>query len=55
MIAAAAVYLRYHRTDRRITPRALWDVFLWLSALALALVAVYGIYHVWVQAKNLLR
>ncbi|MBI4602164.1 MAG: Nramp family divalent metal transporter [Planctomycetes bacterium] len=39
MIAAAAVYLRYRRTDRRLQPGRLWDAFLWLSMLALVAVA----------------
>ncbi|MGE3804439.1 MAG: TIGR03067 domain-containing protein, partial [Gemmataceae bacterium] len=44
MIAAAAVYLRYRRTDRRLLPGNLWDVLLWLSALVLFVVAGYGIW-----------
>ncbi len=44
MIAGAAVYLRYRRTDRRITPGMLWDIFLWLSMLALFATALYGLW-----------
>ncbi len=50
MIAGAAVYLRYRRTDRRITPGVLWDVLLWLSMLALFAAAVYGL---WDSYKSL--
>jgi Mn2+/Fe2+ NRAMP family transporter len=42
MIATAAIYMRYCRTDRRITAGLLWDVFLWLSMLAFIITAVYG-------------
>jgi len=40
-IAAAAVFLRYRRTDRRITPGVVWDLFLWGSMLGLTLAAAY--------------
>lgn len=43
-IAAAAVYLRYKRTDKRITPGLLWDVGLWLSLLGLAGAATYSLW-----------
>lgn len=35
MIAAAAVWLRFRRTDARLAPGRLWDLFLWLSFLGL--------------------
>jgi hypothetical protein len=44
MIAAAAVYLRYKRTDERLRPTKLWDVFLWLSMFALFATAAYGLW-----------
>ena len=44
MIACAAVYLRYRRTDRRITSGLLWDLFLWLSMLAFFATALYGVW-----------
>jgi Mn2+/Fe2+ NRAMP family transporter len=50
MIAAAALYLRYRRTDRRLTPGLVWDAFLWLSLLAFFVAALYG---VWSQVKGL--
>jgi hypothetical protein len=42
-IAAAAVFLRYRRTDRRITPGLLWDLGLWLSLLGLTFAATYTV------------
>jgi hypothetical protein len=42
MLAAAAVYLRYRRTDQRLTPGKLWDTFLWLSLLGMGLAAGVG-------------
>lgn len=47
MIGTVAVYLRYRRTDRRIAPGGLWDVFLWLSMLALFAAATYGLWDSW--------
>jgi hypothetical protein len=44
MIAVAAIYLRYKRTDPRLRPGLLWDVFLWLSMFALLATAVYGVW-----------
>ncbi len=35
MLAAATLYFRYRRCDRRIAPGKLWDVMLWLSAFGL--------------------
>lgn len=43
-IGAAAVFLRYRRTDRRITPGIVWDVFLWLSVAVLLIAALYGVF-----------
>jgi manganese transport protein len=50
-IAAAAIYMRYRRTDRRVTPGLIWDAFLWLSLLAFMAAAGYG---VWSQLRKLL-
>ena len=45
MIATAALYLRYRRTDRRLTPGLLWDLLLWLSMLAFFAAALYGLWN----------
>ncbi len=45
MIAAAAVYMRYRRSDRRLTPGLLWDAFLWLSLLCFFATAFYGVWN----------
>jgi Mn2+/Fe2+ NRAMP family transporter len=50
MIAAAAVFFRYRRTDRRLTSGPVWDIFLWLSLLALTVVAAYGLFDVYKKA-----
>jgi Mn2+/Fe2+ NRAMP family transporter len=44
LIAAAAVFLRYRRTDRRITAGPLWDLGLWLSFAGLTLAALYTLW-----------
>lgn len=35
MLGGTALYFRYRRCDKRITPGKLWDALLWLSALGL--------------------
>jgi hypothetical protein len=35
MLAAAAIFFRYRRIDRRLVPGKVWDGFLWLSAAGL--------------------
>ena len=42
MLGAAALYFRYRRCDRRITPTRLWDILLWLSFVALLITGVWG-------------
>ena len=44
LIGAAALFLRYRRTDHRITPGVVWDIFLWLSVIVLLVAALYGVY-----------
>lgn len=43
MIGGAALYLRYRRTDPRLRPGVVWDVFLWLSVAALTATAYIGV------------
>jgi hypothetical protein len=43
MVGAAALFLRYRRTDERLRPGMLWDIFLWLSVAALAATAYIGV------------
>jgi hypothetical protein len=42
LIATAAVFMRYRRTDQRITSGWLWDGLLWLSMFGLIGAAAYG-------------
>ncbi len=37
MLGAAALYFRYRRSDQRLLPGRVWDVWLWLSAFGLFL------------------
>jgi Mn2+/Fe2+ NRAMP family transporter len=46
MIAAAAVYLRYKRTERRLAPGRAWDAFLWLSFAGLLVAGGVGLWDV---------
>ena len=43
MVGGAALFLRYRRTDRRLAPGLLWDLFLWLSVAALTATAYVGL------------
>lgn len=45
IIAGAAIYLRYRRTDPRLAPSRISDAFLWLAFLSISLVAMYAIPH----------
>jgi hypothetical protein len=44
MIATAAVFLRFRRTDGRITSGVVWDIFLIVSAFGLFVAAAYGLW-----------
>jgi len=44
MLAGAALWFRYRRTDRRILPGSTWDLFLWLSALGMLISGAVTIY-----------
>jgi len=44
LIATAAVFMRYYRTDSRITSGLMWDVLLWLSMFGLIGAAAYGLW-----------
>jgi hypothetical protein len=35
MISFAAIYFRYKRSDRRVMPGKVWDIFLWISAIGM--------------------
>jgi hypothetical protein len=49
VIAGATVYLRYRRTDRRIAPSMVTDVFLWLAT---ALVTLFAAWALWDNAAK---
>jgi Mn2+/Fe2+ NRAMP family transporter len=51
LLAAAALYFRYQRTDRRLAPGMLWNLLLWLSMIGLFVAAVYGVFD---SVRNLL-
>ena len=44
MLAGAALWFRYRKTDRRILPGSAWDLFLWLSALGMLISGAVTIY-----------
>jgi len=41
LIATAAVFLRYRRTDQRLAPGRIWDGLLWLSMIGLIFAGMY--------------
>jgi manganese transport protein len=43
LIAIATLYLRYRDAEPRVAPSKLADVFTWIAALAIALVAIYSL------------
>jgi Mn2+/Fe2+ NRAMP family transporter len=52
IIGGAAVYLRYRRTDRRIAPSLVTDLFLWI---AVVLLAVFAGKALWDEANKLYK
>lgn len=44
MLGIAAIYLRYTKIDKRLTPGRLWDLLLFLSCLGLLLAGGFGVY-----------
>jgi Mn2+/Fe2+ NRAMP family transporter len=44
MLAAAAIFFRYFRSDERVRPGRLWDVCLWLSSLGMLVAGTYLAY-----------
>lgn len=43
LVVFAALYYRYRRADRAFHPGAIYDLALWLSAIAILLVGIYGL------------
>ena len=55
IVVFAALYFRYYRLDRRLLPTSLYDLTLWISSIAICLVAVYVVYDsVYRPARDLL-
>jgi len=48
MLAAAALYFRYLRSDSRITPGLFWDLLLWISAIGML---ITGVWTVWTKIE----
>lgn len=44
IVVFAALYFRYYRLDARLRPSGLYDAALWVSAIAISLVALYVVY-----------
>lgn len=42
MLAAAALFFRYYRSDERTRPNMLWDIFLWISAAGMFVAGVWA-------------
>jgi hypothetical protein len=56
IVVFAAIYFRYLRLDRRLTPTPLYDVWLWLSSVSIFLVAIYVLYdNIYRPAMKLLN
>ncbi len=53
MIAAAALYFRYKRSDQRLAPGKWWDAMLWLSLVGFLVVAVTAFVSKWPDIRSL--
>lgn len=45
LLGGAALYFRYRRSDERLRPGLLWDVFLWLSCVGLFIIGAWSLYN----------
>jgi hypothetical protein len=45
LVVFAVLHFRYRRTKPEFIPGKMYDLILWISVLAIALVAVYGLYR----------
>lgn len=55
IVVFATLYFRYYRLDRRLWPSVIYDVTLWISSIAICLVAVYVVYeNIYIPSRNLL-
>lgn len=53
ILAGAALYLRYFRTDRRLAPSRFSDACLWLAFILITGVATFAVFHeVWPTIKS---
>jgi len=44
MLAVAAIYFRYQKTDSRLQPGRLWDAMLWISCVGLVIAGTFSAY-----------
>lgn len=47
MLGFAVLYFRYRRTDRRLAPGRVWDLFLWISCAGFAVVGTWALLGLW--------
>ena len=47
MLAFAALYFRYFKTPKKLTPHFIWQIFLIISALGMLIVAVWTLWSKW--------
>jgi Mn2+/Fe2+ NRAMP family transporter len=45
MLSGAALFFRYRRSDDRISPTKLWDIFLWLSTIGMLITGLWAAYE----------
>ena len=50
IVVVAAIFFRYRRLDRQLRPGTIYDIALWLSALAITFVVLVGLRDAWSKA-----
>ena len=50
IVVVAAIFFRYRRLDRHLRPGMIYDIALWLSALAITFVVLVGLKDAWSNA-----
>ena len=47
MLAFAALYFRYFKTPKKLTPHFIWQIFLIISAIGMLIVAIWTLWSKW--------
>jgi Mn2+/Fe2+ NRAMP family transporter len=52
LISGATLYLRYRDADARVAPSRVTDLFTWIAAVTITLVALYSLYNLVIEVMR---